>query len=141
MLTYYLNQSNDVLDSLVYTINLDIQDLSKKDKSNMFNTMDIKSDLLSQLNTSKLNIQNEISHLMDKDKNNKLENILDDEQKELLKLFEQKMRLLQEKNKSYAKLLTSVGRFYFDLFDVIVPHEMQGYLKVAKKSSFLNVTA
>lgn len=80
---------------------------------------------------------------MVKENNNRpLEELLDDEQKELLALMKAKLSELKLCNKQYAKFVVTISQFYNSLLDSIFPRDMEGY-KMAqhKPASLLKIRA
>ena len=140
MLQTHLTKAIQVLQDLIALTKKDIDSMGHTPKQNIFDHAEVKQQLLAKFDSLKSSIDLEVSSLLSS-KNVELKDLLDERDKNLLHSLETKMHALKKLNKEYMKQVISVGSFYFRLLDKLIPQEMNGYQKVASKSSFLNIQA
>ena len=140
MLQAHLTKAIQVLQDLISLTKQDIDSMGATPKQNIFDHADVKQRLLSKFDSLKSGIDLEVSRLLSA-QNVELKDLLGEQEKRLLQSLEDKMHSLKTLNKEYMKQVISVGSFYFRLLDKVIPQEMNGYKRVASKSSFLNIQA
>lgn len=142
MLTHYLKTSIEDIENLIELTIKDIQDIKQAQHKSIFERTKIKNDLVRSFENKKSLLDNELLKLVNANKDKELEDVLDNEQKEMLQLIKEKLLLLKTKNKEYAKYLVTVSEFYNSLLDSVFPMDMDGYKKVHHKSpSLLKIRA
>ena len=142
MLTHYLHNAIKDIEHLIEQTHKDIEDIKVANHSDIFERTRIKNDLIHSFENKKSLLDHELMKILKESGQDSLENLLNDEQKELLSLMKAKLSELKVCNKTYAKYVVTISQFYNSLLDSIFPCDMEGY-KVAnhKPASLLKIRA
>ena len=135
MLSHHLQNALEDLRDLIKITESDIEDIKKAQHDPQFERLALKEEKLKAFETKKAMIDHEISSLVTSNPQLQLSEILNEEQHQLLDELKVELNRLHEVNKQYAKMVLVVSNLYNKFLEQIVPTEMQGYQKVASKSS------
>ncbi len=142
MLLHYLKSSIEDIENLISLTKKDIEDIKEANHELIFERTQIKNDLVKSFENKKSLLDNELLKLVGGKKDSRLEDILEDKEKNLLNDIKNKLNELKEINKQYAKFVVIISEFYNTLLDKIFPCEMDGYHKTHHKpASILRVRA
>jgi hypothetical protein len=142
MLLHYLTSSISDIENLIELTKKDIEDIKEANHELVFERTKIKSDLIKSFENKKSLLDNELIKLVEENKDLKLEDILDTNEKNLFNDMKTRLAELKEVNKRYAKFVVIISEFYNTLLDKIFPCEMDGYHKTHHKpASILKVRA
>ncbi len=142
MLLHYLKSSIEDVESLIGLTQKDIEDIKKANHELVFERTKIKNDLLKSFENKKSLLDNELIKLVKDKKESDLEEVLEDEERDLLNDMKIKLNRLKDLNKQYAKFVVIISEFYNTLLDKVFPCEMEGYHKTHHKpASILKVRA
>jgi len=142
MLTHHLNNAIKDINHLIEQTNKDIDDIKLAKHTQIFERTAIKNDLIHSFEQKKSLLDYELLKMLKESGKSSLEELLNDEQKELLNLMKTKLSELKVCNKTYAKYVVTISQFYNSLLDSIFPRDIEGY-KVAnhKPATFLKIRA
>lgn len=142
MLTHHLHNAIKDIVHLIEQTNKDIEDIKLAKHTQIFERTALKNDLIQSFEYKKSLLDHELMKMVKENNNRPLEELLDDEQKELLALMKTKLSELKLCNKQYAKFVVTISQFYNSLLDSIFPRDMEGY-KMAqhKPASLLKIRA
>jgi len=135
MLTHHLQNALEDLRDLIEITESDIEDIKKAEHDPQFERLSLKEEKLKAFETKKAMIDHEISTLITSNPNAELPKLLNEDQHQLLDELKIELQKLHDVNKRYAKMVLVVSNLYNQFLEQIVPTEMQGYKKVASKSS------
>ncbi|WP_457749727.1 hypothetical protein [Sulfurimonas sp.] len=135
MLSHHLQNALQDLQDLILITKSDIEDIKQAQHDHQFERLSIKEEKLKSFEAKKAMIDYEISSLMTSHVDVPLPQLLDETQHRLLDELKVQLSELREVNKHYAKLVVVVSNLYNTFLERLVPTEMQGYNKVASKSS------
>jgi hypothetical protein len=135
MLSHHLQNALEDLRDLIKITESDIEDIKKAQHDPQFERLALKEEKLKAFETKKAMIDHEISSLVTSNPQLQLSEILNEEQHQLLDELKVELNRLHDVNKQYAKMVLVVSNLYNKFLEQIVPTEMQGYQKVASKSS------
>ena len=142
MLLHYLKTSIEDIENLIELTEKDISDIKEAKHEALFKRTKIKNDLVKSFENKKSMLDNELIKLVKNSDNRSLEEILDDSQREMLDKMKNKLFILKQKNKEYARFVVTVSEFYNSLLDSVFPRDMDGYQKVNHKpASLLKIRA
>jgi len=137
MLSYYLKTSIEDIENLIELTSKDILDVKEANHESVFIRRKIKNDLVKSFENKKAMIDNELNKLANSSKNKHLEEILNSSVKNMLEEMKNKLFILKEKNREYARLVVTVSEFYNSLLDSIFPRNIDGYQRLDHKSASL----
>ncbi len=112
MIAKKLDEIIEILDKLIDLTQQDITHIKEAKHGGVMASVESKNKLIEAFYAAKKHFDDKVFELSDKGDAQKLSKILD-ENKEKMNKFKEKLRLLQEKNKEYAKLVLVVKN-YFD---------------------------
>lgn len=135
MLSHHLKNALEDLRNLIKITESDIADIKEAKNDPQFDRLAIKEEMLKSFEVKKAMIDYEISSLMSANPDSDLPELITNEQHLLLDELKVELNNLRDANKHYAKLVLLVSNLYNTFLERIVPTEMQGYNKVASKSS------
>jgi predicted DNA-binding protein YlxM (UPF0122 family) len=139
MLTNYIKNAIEDLNSLIELTKEDIADIKQAKNGALFTRIKAKEDIITSFEQKKSLIDNEILKEHEKNPELSLNELLPEATVFLLDQFKEKLFELKELNKNYARQVLSVGEFYNSLLEELIPTEMDGYNKVASSASSLKV--
>lgn len=139
MIAKKLDEINEIIDKLIDLTNEDITHIKEAKHGGVMASVESKNKLIEAFYAAKKLFDNEVFRLSEGGDEQKLSKILG-ENKEKMNKFKEKLRLLQEKNKEYAKLVLVVKN-YFDgllstLFDEGAGSAYNGKIYAEKKANF-----
>ncbi|MDD2450037.1 MAG: hypothetical protein PHG10_10245 [Sulfurimonas sp.] len=135
MLSHHLQGALADLRDLIQITESDISDIKEAKNDPQFDRLSLKEEKLKSFETKKAMIDHEISSLMSKNPDMDLPELLSKEQHDQLDDLKAELNKLRDVNKHYARLVLVVSNLYNTFLERIIPTEMQGYNKVASKSS------
>lgn len=141
MLTNNLKDAIREIDNLIELTKSDIEDIKEANHESLFKKAKIKGELINSFETKKSIVDREILKLVNEnsDSGKTLEDILDENTKELIEELKVKLEELKDVNRHYARLVLGVSEFYNSLLEKVMPTEMQGYNKVVSSNSYLHL--
>lgn len=140
MLHQYLKDAILELKKLIKLTQTDIADLSEAKNEEIFKRLPTKENLIKAFEQKKAMIDRTMVELRDKNPNQSLADLLDQEALDLLEELKGSLRELKDLNSGYARSVYAVNEFYTSLLRKIVPHESNGYGGDAKpQQSFLTI--
>ena len=139
MIAKKLDEINEIIDKLIDLTNEDITHIKEAKHGGVMASVESKNKLIETFYAAKKLFDNEVFRLSEGGDEQKLSKILG-ENKEKMNKYKEKLRLLQEKNKEYAKLVLVVKN-YFDgllrtLFDEGAGSAYNGKIYAEKKANF-----
>jgi len=137
MLENYLKKAIEDLERLIDLTRLDIEDIKKGEHEAIFNRMGEKESTMRSFETHKSLIDQTIVQRAQSHSDSDLQNVLCGESKELLEQMRNRLEILHEENRRFARLVIAVGEFYDSLFSAMVPTESDGYRKKSAKAASL----
>ncbi len=142
MLSHYLKTSIEDIENLIELTNKDITDIKEAKHEDVFKRTKIKNDLVKSFENKKSMLDNELIKLVKSSDNKPLEEILDSSQQDMLEEMKNKLFILKQKNKEYARFVVTVSEFYNSLLDSVFPRDMEGYQRLNHKpASLLKIRA
>ena len=142
MLSHYLKTSIEDIENLIELTNKDITDIKEAKHEDVLKRTNIKNDLVKSFENKKSMLDNELIKLVKDSDNKSLEEILDSSQQDMLEEMKNKLFILKQKNKEYARFVVTVSEFYNSLLDSVFPRDMEGYQKLNHKpASLLKIKA
>lgn len=135
MLSYHLTNALKDLRELIEITESDIKDIKEAKHNPQFDRLTLKEEKLKSFETNKTLIDGAILSLMTLNPDKDLPDLLDEEQHMMLSDLKVELANLHDVNKRYAKFVLTVSNLYNTFLEKLVPTEMQGYNKVATKSS------
>lgn len=142
MLSHYLKSSIEDIENLIELTQKDILDIKEAKHETVFTRTKIKNDLIKSFENKKSLLDNELIKLVKSSENKPLEEILNDDERNMLEVMKEKLSLLKLKNKEYARFVVTVSEFYNSLLDSVFPRDMEGYQRLTHKpASLLQVRA
>ena len=142
MLSHYLKTSIEDIENLIELTSKDILDIKEAKHEAVFKRTKIKNDLVKSFENKKSMLDNELIKLVKNSGNKPLEEVLDDLQREMLESMKDRLFVLKQKNKEYARFVVTVSEFYNSLLDSVFPRDMEGYQRLNHKpASLLKVRA
>ncbi len=142
MLSHYLKTSIEDIENLIELTNKDITDIKEAKHEDVFKRTKIKNDLVKSFENKKSMLDNELIKLVKNSDNKPLEEILNSSQQDMLEEMKNKLFILKQKNKEYARFVVTVSEFYNSLLDSVFPRDMEGYQKLNHKpASLLKIRA
>ena len=140
MLSFHLESACNDLDEIIAITERDIEDIKEAKHDIQFERLPLKEERLQSFEHRKAMIDHEISKLMSQNPQKDMATLLSSEQQEKLNTMKERLEKLRQINQRYAKMVVSVGAFYNELLEKVVPTEMQGYERVASnEASILKV--
>lgn len=115
MLKTYLDDAISVLDELIKTTNLDIQNIKEAKHSAVEESVKLKNDLIKKFENTKLQLDKELLRVSKEKNSTDLASILDDEVKANLVKMRGRLEELHLKNKEYARYVVTVKEFFDSL--------------------------
>lgn len=137
MLSHHLRGALTDLRDLIKITQSDMEDIRVAKHDPQFERLSLKEEKIKAFESKKAMIDYEISALMTTNPNKDLPELLNEEQHKELEQLKIELSNLREINKKYAKLVLAVSNLYNTFLERIVPTEMQGYNKIASKTSSL----
>lgn len=142
MLSHYLKSSIEDIENLIELTKRDIIDIKEAKHKAIFKRTKIKNDLIKSFENKKSLLDNELIKLVRKSNNKPLEEVLNTLEQDMLETMKEKLTLLKQKNKEYARFVVTVSEFYNSLLDSVFPREMEGYQRLNHKpASLLKIRA
>lgn len=142
MLSHYLKSSISDIENLIDLTQKDILDIKEAKHEAIFNRTKIKDELIQSFVNKKSLLDNELVKFVQINDNKPLEDILNEEHKEMLNTMKEKLSCLKIKNREYARFVVSVSEFYNSMLDRVFPREMEGYHRANHKpASFIKLRA
>jgi len=135
LLTHYLKQAISDIKNLIDLTIEDIKSIKKAEHKKLGETLKLKEELILSFENKKKLIDHQLLKRVEKDKTKELEELLDDEDKELLSQLQKKLSELKDKNREFARFVVSVGEFYNSLLDKLFPFEADGYNKTNTRTA------
>ena len=135
MLSHHLQGALTDLKDLIQMTESDIADIKEAKNDSQFDRLSLKNEKLKGFESKKAMIDHEISSLMSKNPDIDLPELISLEQHKQLDDLKVDLNKLRDVNKHYARLVFVVSNLYNTFLERIFPTEMQGYKKVASKSS------
>jgi hypothetical protein len=135
MLSHHLEKALSDLRDIIKITESDIKNIKQAEHDTQFDRLSLKEEKLKSFETKKAMIDHEISSLMTSNPSVELPKLLNNEQHQLLDELKVELNNLREVNKHYAKLVLVVSNLYNTFLEKLIPTEMNGYEKVASKSS------
>jgi hypothetical protein len=140
MLIHHLQKANEILQDLIETTLLDIEDIKQAKHSNIFSRTKIKEELVSSFEQYKSLIDNEIIKLVNQNPSASLEDVLNQSQQNELENLKTNLEMLHKKNRYLASMVIAVSEFYSSLVNKLIPTEQIGYEShKAKRASYLQI--
>lgn len=115
MLKTYLDDAISVLDELIKTTILDIQNIKEAKHSAVEESVKLKNDLIKKFENTKLQLDKELLRVSKEKNSTDLASILDDEVKANLVKMRGRLEELHLKNKEYARYVVTVKEFFDSL--------------------------
>lgn len=115
MLKTYLDDAISVLDELIKTTNLDIENIKEAKHSEVEESVKLKNNLVKKFENTKLLLDKELLRVSKEHNGSDLASILDDEVKANLVKLRGKLEELHQKNKEYARYVVTVKEFFDSL--------------------------
>jgi hypothetical protein len=135
MLSYHLEGALSDLRDLIQITELDIADIKEAKNDEQFERLALKEEKLKSFENKKAMIDHEISSLMLAQPDKDLPQLLNPQQHTALDELKVELSNLRDVNKRYAKFVLTVSNLYNTFLERLLPTEMQGYNRVASKSS------
>ena len=135
MLSHHLEKALSDLRDIIKITESDIKNIKQAEHDTQFDRLSLKEEKLKSFETKKAMIDHEISSLMTSNPSVELPKLLNKEQHQLLDELKVELSNLREVNKHYAKLVLVVSNLYNTFLEKLIHTEMNGYEKVASKSS------
>ena len=140
MLSFHLESACNDLDEIIAMTKRDIEDIKEAKHDIQFERLPLKEERLESFEQRKAMIDHEISKLMSHHPQKELSELLDESEHEKLSMMKERLETLRQINQRYAKMVVTVGAFYNDLLEKVLPTQMQGYERVASnEASILKV--
>lgn len=118
MIEHHLSQSIAILDKLITLTQEDIANIKAAKHASVEQSVQQKTELIKEFQSTKKCLDDDLIRLSDGGKKN-LAQILTDKDKEQLSEFKKKLKVLQEKNKEYAKLVLVVKNYFDGLVNAL----------------------
>lgn len=118
MIEHHLSQSIAILDKLIALTQEDIANIKAAKHTSVEQSVQQKTELIKEFQSTKKCLDDDLIRLSDGGKKN-LAQILTDKDKEQLSEFKKKLKVLQEKNKEYAKLVLVVKNYFDGLVNAL----------------------
>ena len=139
MIKMYLENAIKDITQLIDLTDKDLEDIAQANHDDIANRVSQKNHLTISFETNKSLLNDELTKKVQDDK---LEDSLDDKEKELLEELKQKLSILKDKNRKYAKYVIKLNEFYTSLFDEMFKLDRSGYeVSHAKPASVFAVSA
>jgi CRISPR/Cas system CMR subunit Cmr6 (Cas7 group RAMP superfamily) len=139
MIQMYIKNAIKDVEQLIDLTLEDITDIKEANHDKIADRVSKKNHLAISFETNKSLLNDELSK---KAKDNSLEEILSTEDRELLEQLKEKLSILKEKNREYAKYVIKLNEFYTSLFDEMFKLDREGYdVANAKPATILTVSA
>jgi len=135
MLTHHLQGALTDLRDLIKITDEDIADIREAKHDNQFERLSIKEEKIKSFESKKAMIDHEISCLMSANPDVDLPDLLNESQHNDLNELKVELNNLRDVNKHYSRLVLTVSHLYNNFLERLVPTEMQGYQRVASKTS------
>jgi hypothetical protein len=135
MLSHHLEKALSDLRDIIKITESDIKNIKQAEHDTQFDRLSLKEEKLKSFEAKKAMIDHEILSLMTSNPSVELPKLLNNEQHQLLDELKVELNNLREVNKHYAKLVLVVSNLYNTFLEKLIPTEMNGYEKVASKSS------
>ena len=120
---------------------LDIQDVQNAIHDNIYERVQEKNHLTISFETNKSLLNDELTKILE-NREESIDVILTQEQKDLLQELREKLSILKKKNREYAKYIVKLNEFYTSLFDEMFKLDREGYkISNAKPASIMEVSA
>ena len=140
MLIHHLQKANEILQDLIETTSLDIEDIKQAKHSNIFLRTKVKEELISSFEHYKSLMDNEIIKISNQNPSIPLEEVLNQQQQDELEYLKSNLETLHEKNRYLASMVIAVSEFYSSLINRLIPTEQVGYENhKAKRASYLQI--
>ncbi len=137
MLSKYLKTSIENIENLLELTSKDILDIKEAKHEDVFQRTKIKNDLVKSFEEKKSMLDNELIRLVQDSGNQSLEEVLDSSQQDMLEEMKDKLFLLKQKNKEYARFVVIVSEFYNSLLDGVFPRDIEGYQRTNHRPASL----
>ena len=134
MLIQKLNESIQILNSLIEITKRDIKNIKKAHHQEIFNNMKQKEELAKEFSNTK----NDIDLILSK-RNKPIEEIFSYKEKEIFEEFKKKLIEFSTLHKKFSKLVTSVANFYDTLIQQIAGEKSTNYNNNFFKNSNLSI--
>ena len=134
MLTKKLNESIDILSSLIQLTQQDIENIKKADHQKVFDNMKIKEELAKHFSDTKNDID-----LILRQRNKPIEEIFSNEEEKLFEEFRKKLTEFNALHKKFSKLAISVANFYNTLIQQIKEEKSINYNNSSFKNNSLSI--
>jgi len=136
MIKTYLENAIKDITKLIEITNYDIEDAKEANHDNIAKRVDEKNHLTISFETNKSLLNDELTKLPD------LASSLSSEEKKLLEELKENLKILKDKNRTYAKFVIKLNEFYTSLFDEMFALDRQGYkITNATPANILKVSA
>lgn len=144
MISKYLKLSNNSIQELIELTSKDIEDIKEAKHTKIHDRSFEKSKIIEKFEKYKSQLD---MKLVEEAKDNKsIGDVLTKEESDLLGTFRENLKILQQKNKNFAKLVVAVNEFYNSMISEMFPdkngttNENYGMKKVSP-ASLLEVNA
>ncbi|MCI7484943.1 MAG: hypothetical protein PUJ79_07475 [Helicobacter sp.] len=127
MLEQYLQGAITDLQQLIDITHQDIADIQIANNEAIFSRNESKNSLIKSFEQKKILIEEEMQQLMDKNPQDKLQDLLPPEVDKGLDTLRKVLVELKKLNSAYAQSVFAVSEFYSSLLTRLIPHEENGY--------------
>ena len=142
MVKRYLDEALKALDDMIAMTEKDIDAIKLARHEEIFARSAEKEARVADFESAKERIDAAIVKQVEAAAGKELEEILDEETKQKLGMMRERLEILQEHNRRFARLVVAVGDFYNALYEEMLPVERDGYNgSVRKVPSLMEVRA
>lgn len=104
-----------LLNQLLEVTNKDIENIKNAKHDQVDDSVKLKNDLIKKFEATKISIDNDLFAMLNAKEGADLASILDDDDKNKLNEFKNLLKLLQEKNRQYAKYVALIKEYFTSL--------------------------
>ncbi len=130
-----LENAIEDIDALIELTSKDIADIKEAKHENLSMRLADKERLISSFEQKKALLNSELSNLVNSHDGKPMEEILTSNESDALEIFKDKLSILKNINKEYAKFVATISEFYNSLIDKMFTLEGDGYEKNRLRSA------
>lgn len=140
MLSTQIKQGIETILTIVSITREEINHIKKAKNKTFFANTVKKNNLINTFYTNKIAIDNQIANIKRNNPDLDMKDCLNEEEINLFVELEKNLFELKEINRTYKKIVSSVGEFYLTMLEKLLPNQMTGYNNTTSLQATFNVS-
>lgn len=140
MLSTQIRQGIETILTIISITREEIAQIKQAKNKTFFANTVKKNNLINSFYTQKIAIDNQIANVKRHNPDLNMKDCLNEEEINLFTELEKSLLELKEINRTYKKIVSSVGEYYLTMLEKLLPNQMNGYNNTTSLQTTFNIS-